>query len=118
METKINKSELKQESEHKLKLVEIVFNELLCINKFANQEVIPKPIGNPNILNRCQTVDHVTPYPYYRTIYSNPRFINSLEEDIEKLAPSSVNAYSLSECEIIHDNGLKHERYAVQFYRI
>ena len=115
MKTKTNQS---KQNELELKLTEIVFEDEIFRVKSTKKEVTPKPIGKPKILKRYMKVDSVTPYPYDRTIYSNPRFINSLEEDIEKICQSSANAYCLGDRMEIYNMGIVHEKYAVQFYII
>ena len=118
MKTKINQSEQIEENKLELKLTEIVFEDSIFHVKSTKKEVIPEPIGKPKILTRVQKVDSVTPYPYDRTIYSNPRFINSLEEDIEKICQSSANVYCLGDRMEIYNREAVHEKYAVQFYII
>jgi hypothetical protein len=119
MAARINKSKLKQKSEHRSKLIEIVFENETFRMKYNKKKVTPQPIGKPEILKRYRAVDKVTPYPYDRTFFRNPRFLTNLEEDIKRISPNSANAYCLSERNVMFSNiGLDNEEYAVQFYII
>lgn len=98
-------------------LVEIVFQKGSWKRTSDGSSVHPFPIGAPEILSRYETCDNIK-YFTIDTIPENPRFRNSLEEDILNIAPKHATAYSLGDEEDQHSGVLESYKYAVQFYKI